>query len=437
MFEAVVNFNKALDNVPKMDVINQFMLNLSIAGMYSDYDFIDKAKYHVDVAYKLLPFDSIPEKYLNTLGVVEYKAGNFVLADKIFERAVQFANKQGRPEIIAPTYTNYANLRRREKKYDEAMDFLSKSDSISGVNGMQVGFLINRLNRTEIYYDQGLYDEALKELQLAYPDLIAYDVLNFNIAFHESLFKIYDKLGLQALADSNYRKFTEYQKKYKGDISLSAISEWELAAERERAIAKTNEVNRALEREVRIKYLIALILTILLLILSFSYFFIFRKRLLEREKFQMESVRLQKALEEKSKALLAESLNNLTIQNTKEEILLEIDEILARLPDKTKNEFSALTYRLRSGKDSNFLDEFESRFIGVYESFYEKLLDQAPELTPNELRVCAFMRLNMTSKDIARLTGKSTGTLDNIRTFIRKKLKLDSDVNLQKFLLEL
>lgn len=437
MFEAVVNFNRALDNVPKTDVINQFMLNLSIAGMYSDYDFIDKAKYHVDVAYKLLPFDSIPEKYLNTLGVVEYKAGNFILADKIFERAVQFANKQGRPEIIAPTYTNYANLRLREKKYDEAMDFLSKSDSISGVNGMQVGFLINRLNRTEIYYYQGLYDEALNELQLAYPDLIAYDVLNFNIAYHESLFKIYDKLGIQALADRNHRKFTEYQNEYQGNISISAISEWELAAERERAIVETNAVNSALEREVRNKYLIALVLTILLLFLSFSYFFIFRKRLLEREKFQMVRVRLQKALEEKSKTLLTESLNNLTIQNTKEEILLEIDEILARLPDKTKKEFSALTYKLRFGKDSNFLYEFESRFLGVYETFYEKLLEQAPDLTPNELRVCAFMRLNITSKDIARLTGKRGGTIDNNKTVIRKKLNLSSDDNLQKYLLNL
>ncbi|MFM1878859.1 MAG: hypothetical protein RLZZ241_1725 [Bacteroidota bacterium] len=438
LFEAVINFKKALDHVSEDDVYNRFMLELSIAGMYVDFHFNDKAQFHVDRAYKLLPFDSIPEKFLNTLGVVEFNSGNYERANRIFSRAVQFGKKDGRPEILAPLYANYANLRRREGKFEEALEFTAKSDSICGVNDyMAVGFLINRLNRADIYLEQTRYDEALNELQMAYPDLKAYDILNFNKAYYGSLYKIYDKLGMKALADSNFRLFTEYEKEGKGDIGLRAVSEWELATERERAAKETNRINMALDKEVRSKYLIALILSLLLLFLAIGYLLIYRKRLSEKEKFQQESDRLRQDLEYKSKALLTESINNLTIQNTKEEILGELEEILNRLPDKTKKEFSGLTYRLSAGKDSNFLEEFENRFNGVYESFYKVLLQQAPDLTPNELRICAFIRLNITSKDIARLTGKSLGTLDNTRTFIRKKLNLDSDINLQKFLLDL
>ena len=93
--------------------------------------------------------------------------------------------------------------------------------------------------------------------------------------------------------------------------------------------------------------------------------------------------------------------------------------------------------KLKSGRESNFLDEFEMRFKGVYESFYQKLSKQAPDLTPNDLRICAFIRLNISSKDIARLTGKTLGTIDNNKTVIRKKLNLSSDNNLQKYLLNL
>jgi len=438
MFGAIINFNKALGYVPDNEVINRFMLELSIAGVYVEFKFIEKAKYHVDKAYALLPFDSIPEKYLNTLGIVEYQAGNYEKSDRIFSRSIQFGTKQGRPEIIAPTYANYANLRRTEKRYNEALEFTYKSDSICGLyDYMKVGFLINRLNRAEIYYDQTRYEEALNELQGAYPDLIAYDILNFKIAYYESLYKIFDKLGMKASADSNYRMYKEYEAEYNGDLGLSAVTEWELATERERAMEETNKVNESKQKEVLRLFLIALILSISLLLVSIAFFAIYRKRTKERERFLSEAKRLNQNLEDKSKALLTESMNNLTIQNVKDDILRELEEILNRLPDKVKREFSNLTFRLTSGKESNYLDEFESRFKGVYESFYKKLLEQAPDLTPNELRVCAFIRLNITSKDIARLTGKSLGTLDNTRTFIRKKLKLDSDVNLQRYLLDL
>lgn len=297
--------------------------------------------------------------------------------------------------------------------------------------------MLNRINRADIYFDQTRYNEALNELELAYPDLKAYDILNFNKAYYGSLYKVYDKLGMKALADSNFRLYTEYEKEEQGDFALSAVSEWELATQRERAVKETNRINLALEKEVRSKYLIGMTLSLVLLFFSIGYLLIFRRRISEREKFQAEQARLRQELEDKSKGLLTEALNNISVSNIKEEILSELETILDRLPDKTKREFSGLTSRLSSGKNDNFLEEFENRFIGVYESFYNSLLERSPDLTPNELRLCAFIRLNITSKDIARLTGKSLGTLDNNRTFIRKKLKLDSDINLHKYLIEL
>ena len=81
------------------------------------------------------------------------------------------------------------------------------------------------------------------------------------------------------------------------------------------------------------------------------------------------------------------------------------------------------------------MEEFETRFIGVYEDFYTKLKQLAPDLSPHEIRICALMRLNISSKEMAVLTNRTQGTIDNTRSVIRKKLHLDEHVNLQEYIL--
>jgi DNA-binding CsgD family transcriptional regulator len=81
--------------------------------------------------------------------------------------------------------------------------------------------------------------------------------------------------------------------------------------------------------------------------------------------------------------------------------------------------------------------DFENRFIGVYEVFYEKLKLITTDLTPNELILCAMLRLNYTSKEIAYLTNRTVRTIENSRSILRKKLQLNTEANLQQFIMSL
>jgi DNA-binding CsgD family transcriptional regulator len=58
-----------------------------------------------------------------------------------------------------------------------------------------------------------------------------------------------------------------------------------------------------------------------------------------------------------------------------------------------------------------------------------------PGLTHSELQICALIRLNFSSKDIARLVTLSVATIDSTRSHIRKKLNLDVKDNLTTFLM--
>lgn len=81
--------------------------------------------------------------------------------------------------------------------------------------------------------------------------------------------------------------------------------------------------------------------------------------------------------------------------------------------------------------------EFELRFQEVHSDFYKNLNKTFPDLTPNEKKICAFLRLNMSTKDISAITYQSTRSIDMARFRLRKKMKLENDENLINYLAKL
>ena len=96
---------------------------------------------------------------------------------------------------------------------------------------------------------------------------------------------------------------------------------------------------------------------------------------------------------------------------------------------------SKLNKELKQTSDEKIWKEFALRFKETNNDFYEKLLAKYPDLTQNELKLSAYLRLNMTSKEISELTGQRTLTLEGARYRLRKKLGISgSDNNLVTFL---
>ncbi len=87
----------------------------------------------------------------------------------------------------------------------------------------------------------------------------------------------------------------------------------------------------------------------------------------------------------------------------------------------------------RISYNSNW-DEFEILFEKVHSSFYEKLNTLFPTLTANERKMCAFLKLNMSNKDIAQITFQSDDALKKARLRLRQKLGIGREINLVAFL---
>ncbi|GEJ45303.1 MULTISPECIES: tetratricopeptide repeat protein [unclassified Chryseobacterium] len=80
---------------------------------------------------------------------------------------------------------------------------------------------------------------------------------------------------------------------------------------------------------------------------------------------------------------------------------------------------------------------FLTRFKEVYPEFYEKLITHTPELTEHDIKFSAYIRLNLTNKEICQYENISLRGIETKRYRLKKKLKLPSNTELQKWILEL
>ncbi|MDP4227934.1 MAG: LuxR C-terminal-related transcriptional regulator, partial [Bacteroidota bacterium] len=69
------------------------------------------------------------------------------------------------------------------------------------------------------------------------------------------------------------------------------------------------------------------------------------------------------------------------------------------------------------------------------QGFFKKLKEKYPDLTNNDLRLCSYLRMNFSTKEIARLLNISTRGVEISRYRIRRKFQLSHDVNLTEFLM--
>ena len=122
----------------------------------------------------------------------------------------------------------------------------------------------------------------------------------------------------------------------------------------------------------------------------------------------------------------------------KNEFITSISKKLIELkPDAKKDNkdlIQQIINEIRQNSSTKIWDEFEVRFKEVHLNFYNELHKRHPDLTPNEIKICAFLRLNMSTKEISAITHQSVKSINMARFRLRKKLDIDRDENLIAYL---
>lgn len=378
----------------------------SILNLYRVSKNYEKAKVYLDSCYQVkATMPNTPKSYY-----LEAESGFLDAIDGNFESSLEKLNKcktyfeNNNPAYLVIVHTLLGNVFKLMNDYDESIDNYLKALAISIDLKRHINYRILIYDSlSELYHIQGNYAEAYNYLKLAKDrnDVVFGSKSDNNL----ELLEIKDK----------YRQGKENQKKL--------IDEQHIAE---------------LEHEEKISDLKNVLLFSVLIFFGL-YVFVWVKHLRNKHKNE------KRVLEEKQKLRIKKQSEILELKN--KELaesalrLIEKDEFISSIKKKISNQgenidVNIIKRMLKSiqGTPGGNWKEFEARFTTINQSFYDNLKEKFPNLSQTDQKICALVKLNFPSKDMAKLLGISVESVHTSRYRLRKKLNLTRNDNLEEFI---
>jgi ligand-binding sensor domain-containing protein len=155
----------------------------------------------------------------------------------------------------------------------------------------------------------------------------------------------------------------------------------------------------------------------------------------ESEIMRLENEKLANEVQYKNSELASTAMNMVQ----KNETLGKIREAVLKLkkttePGQIEDGFKSIFRLLDENRIQQDWDTFAQHFDQVYSDFLSALKEEYPFLTTGDAKLCAYLRLNLSSKEIAQLMSITVKSVELSRYRLRKKLQLPKETNLMNFL---
>lgn len=376
------------------------------------------------------------------------------------QKALQIAKRINSPYNQAYVKLGFGKLFLAQEDYKNAESFLNETIELTVNKGFEELKLEAYITLAEVYRLQGKLQFCDSILLLAYtidknlsiPSLHVKLLIQFSKLYelernYELAFEYYQKgVHLKDSMDSNWEKV-----KY---AEIGALNQIKLEKQRNKVLEKDLTLKKL---QLKHQRLIIIVSLIFLIILSWLLALLYRKRKFEKKTNQLlhtqnEKIRkqeniisikneqsLKQELDYKNRQLTSLSLSAVKQSESLDIISQQLSQLVNRHNIKlsTKTKLEEILQNLRPHKSEKEWDEFQSYFEEVHPSFYENLLNCAPDLSLNEQKICAYLRLGMNTKDIASITFRQLRSVESTRFRIRKKLGLTANQSLFEYLAKL
>ena len=151
-----------------------------------------------------------------------------------------------------------------------------------------------------------------------------------------------------------------------------------------------------------------------------------------QQQMHFENLKLQQDIDNKSRELAISTMSLIK----KNEFLNSIKSELKSkdTDDNIKSVIKIIDKNINNTDDWKF---FQEAFNNADKDFLQKLKNKHSVLTPNDLKLCAYLRLNLSSKEIAPLLNISARSVEVKRYRLRKKMNLPHETSLANYIIEL
>lgn len=364
----------------------------------------------------------------------------YLTAREYLENAVQIAQKQNNLVQLCYAYSVLSDYYLIITDYDSSLKYYKKIDSITQLvpefkDSRDV--LSSTINAGMVYIQRKDFNSAETQLsKAAHLATISGDfeyLSGINNAFYqlEAAQNNYDKALIYYKASVAY-KDSIYNEETRSQLNSLKIT-YELdKKESELTIAQKNE-------EYSIKQTWYILVISIIAIVTLALFLLYYRSQLKTSKIESDLINKEKEIKE------------IEIENLAHEVQLKNKELAdlflhqyekAQLITDVVNNIDQSSEQIKSTLLSQLSKKedwanFKMHFDKVHEGFFHKLSEISNELTTKDIRYCAYIRMNLTAKEIAIMLGISHRTVQGIRGRVRKKLDLESSTDLALFLMNL
>ncbi|WP_299102931.1 triple tyrosine motif-containing protein [uncultured Winogradskyella sp.] len=406
------------------------------------FDYIKKEgkfKKNLDLSEKFSPYKSVKM-------VVDQKGKLWLFSEDNIS-FVSYDNLTNKPEVTTISIPN--NLRKGVLGF-ENIQHIEKENYVLGTsNGYLTMDLSQIKNKREyhIYLNavtiSSLNDET-KDLPLALNGDFNYDygTLHFNFSVPE-----YDKfleVNYQYRLEGKMEKWSSWSESPNIQFENLTFGDYKLEVrgkvgnqQTENSVSYAFTINRPwyLSNVAIFVYLLLLLVIGLLIHKAYKFYY---ERILrlehiksERAFMQIKNEKLNQDIEGKNRELAISTMSIIK----KNELLRKIKKELKVTKDKEdiSSAIKLIDTNLNNNKDWKF---FKQAFNNADKDFMDKIKAAHPDLTPNDLRFCAYLRLNLSSKEMAPLLNISTKSVETKRYRLRKRLQLHHDESLVNYILK-
>lgn len=367
----------------------------------------------------------------------------------------------GHPYMISrymqPLYNEMINSSSRIKKIGEGAYLVCTSNSFAILN---TNYVPKEIGNNRVYItDVGLFNKTMESLRLPYP-IEHYATRNLEFPFNHKT--IYVRFTLPNYQNQGNILYSYRLKGSSDNFSIPSVDniatftnlsagEYELIVKA--TVVGANEVYYSQKVKIRILppwylgWMGGVLLFLFIAVLGLIYYQYLQRRWKKQQRKLMYAHEKKLAqmetriLQEKVKSQTEELTRVTNVMLYKNKLMNKLDDEIVKmneLKNINSSDLKGIKNIVEQNKNPN--EEwrvFEMSFNKTHDNYLVKLSTQYPSLTPSDLKLAAYIRMNINSKEIAGLMNISTTSIEMARYRLRKKLNLTREQNLTKFLMSL
>ena len=457
--------------------IGEAKADYMLSRLINSYDIELAQKYIVEsleLAKELNDSVLMSECY-NMIGVISDNKNQYDKAIEYYDKSLDIIMKINDSISISKIYNNMGVVYGRMLKDSLALLYFLKAAELNKINKMYLWNTVNYVNIGRIYFKKDSVDKAFYYYKLAEDMIFTHNFVNSipwlcnNYSYSYYNMGEFDKSIFYADSSYNYSKYLKNSTTLASSLNLLKKSysakgntvkalqyanellelkdtihekdkndkirfmELKYSYEKEQRIKDLKSANKELKLWVLISSLfVAIFLLYILLRLQKTKI---KNSKLAKEMLKLEKDNLNKELDLKNRELTIKIISLIDKSELIDSVIekLTLNEI--NFKAENKKHIQKLVSSLRIHQKSDVWAEFETTFTAIHPTFYKRLQDVFPSLTGKELRLCAYLKLNMTSKEISNLMHLNVNSVETARVRLRKKLNITgSEISLNQFI---